>query len=51
MNWHPQTEELTDCRIDHYQTPVNVNVSVFAKNVDKERSTVTFESERVCLHS
>ena len=43
----PQTEEFTDCRIDHYQTPANVNVSVFAKQVDKERSAVIFESEKV----
>lgn len=41
------TDEFTDCRVDHYQTPVNVNVSVFAKQVDKERSTVAFESEKV----
>lgn len=45
----PQTEEFTDCRIDHYQTPTNVNVSVFAKQVDKERSAVIFESEKVHL--
>lgn len=40
-------EEFTDCRIDHYQTPANVNVSVFAKQVDKERSTVIFEPEKI----
>ena len=44
-----QTEELTNCRIDHYQTPANVHVSVFAKQVDKARSTVIFESEKVPL--
>ena len=42
-----QTEEFTNCRIDHYQTPANVHVSVFAKQVDKGRSTVIFESEKV----
>lgn len=42
-------EEFTDCRIDHYQTPANVNVSIFAKQVDKGRSTVVFESEKVYL--
>jgi len=41
------TEEFTDCRVDHYQTPANVNVSVFAKQVDKERSTIIFESEKI----
>lgn len=40
-------EEFTDCRIDHYQTPANVNVSVFAKQVNKERSTVIFEPEKI----
>lgn len=44
-------EEFADCRIDHYQTPANVSVSVFARQVDKERSTVVFESEKVYLHS
>lgn len=44
-----QTEEFTNCRIDHYQTPANVHVSVFAKQVDKARSTVVFESEKVPL--
>jgi len=44
-----QTEEFTNCRIDHYQTPANVHVSVFAKQVDKGRSTVVFESEKVPL--
>jgi len=43
----PTTEEFADCRIDHYQTPANVQVSVFAKQVDKERSTVVFESEKI----
>lgn len=44
-----QAEEFADCRIDHYQTPTNVNVSVFARQVDKERSTIVFESEMVLL--
>lgn len=44
-----QAEEFIDCRIDHYQTPVSVHVSVFAKQVDRERSAVVFESEKVSL--
>lgn len=44
-----KTEEKVDCRIDHYQTPDQVHVSVFAKQVDKERSTVKFEADKVSL--
>lgn len=38
-----KTEEV-DCRIDHYQTMDKVYVSIFAKQVDKERSTIKFDS-------
>ncbi|TCD66684.1 hypothetical protein EIP91_001038 [Steccherinum ochraceum] len=37
-------EQFTECRIDHYQTPSHVHVSVFAKQTDKERSTVKIEA-------
>ncbi|EGN96054.1 hypothetical protein SERLA73DRAFT_58926 [Serpula lacrymans var. lacrymans S7.3] len=40
-------EEFTECRVDHYQTPSEVHVSVFAKQVDKERSTVRIEENKV----
>lgn len=36
-----------ECRIDHYQTPKEVIVSVFAKQVNKESSTVTFNESQV----
>ena len=42
-----QTEEQVVCRIDHYQTQPKVFVSVFAKQVDKERSTVNFDTDKV----
>lgn len=42
-----QTEEFTSCRIDHYQTVDQVHVSVFAKQVDKERSSVKFQEQAV----
>lgn len=42
-----QAEQFTECRIDHYQTPADVHVSVFAKQVDKERSTVKIEENAV----
>jgi len=45
----PETEKLTICRIDHYQTQDRVHVSVFAKQVDKERSQVKFEPTQVYL--
>lgn len=35
---------MVDCRIDHYQTLDKVYVSVFAKQADKERSVIKFDS-------
>ncbi|KAG6832678.1 hypothetical protein H0H92_012250 [Tricholoma furcatifolium] len=40
-------EEITSCRVDHYQTADEVHVSIFAKKADKDRSTVEFEDEQV----
>jgi len=37
------------CRIDHYQTPTQVHVSVFAKKVVKDQSSVKFDTEQVHL--
>ncbi|KAJ3526086.1 hypothetical protein NM688_g8303 [Phlebia brevispora] len=48
-NKNPAIEQFTECRIDHYQTPTEVHVSVFAKQTDKERSTVRIEAEQVSL--
>ncbi|KAJ7632173.1 HSP20-like chaperone [Roridomyces roridus] len=42
-----ETEEMTTCRIDHYQTIDHVHVSIFAKQADKQRSQVTFEENQV----
>ncbi|KIP08162.1 hypothetical protein PHLGIDRAFT_88607 [Phlebiopsis gigantea 11061_1 CR5-6] len=41
------TEQTVDCRIDHYQTPTEVHVSVFAKQADKERSTVIISASEI----
>ncbi|KAF8321273.1 chord-domain-containing protein [Clavulina sp. PMI_390] len=41
--------EHVKCRIDHYQTPTNVHVSVFAKKVIKEQSKVIFEKDQIHL--
>lgn len=44
-----QEEERVDCRMDHYQTPMQVHVSAFAKGADKERSAVKFEETSVSV--
>ncbi|KAF8636509.1 hypothetical protein AX17_003323 [Amanita inopinata Kibby_2008] len=44
-----RVEQTASCRIDHYQTPSEVHVSVFGKQADKERSTVKFEQNSVLL--
>jgi len=40
-------EEMMNCRVDHYQTFDKVHVSIFAKQVDKERSTIVFDETQV----
>ncbi|KAF5373017.1 hypothetical protein D9758_001627 [Tetrapyrgos nigripes] len=48
---NPDTaEELTTCRIDHYQTVDKVHISVFAKQVDKENSIVQFDEQSVFVN-
>jgi hypothetical protein len=42
-------EELTECRIDHYQTPNEVHVSIFAKKADQQKSIVTVEETQLSL--
>ncbi|KZS99128.1 CS-domain-containing protein [Sistotremastrum niveocremeum HHB9708] len=44
-----QVEELVNCRIDHYQTPTAVHVSIFAKKVDKEKSKVVLDESVLSL--
>lgn len=44
-------EELVECRVDHYQTPRQVMVSIFAKGGDKDLSTVKFEPEAASTFS
>ena len=36
-----------DCRLDWYQTPTQVIASIFAKKVDKDKSSITFEENAV----
>ncbi|PCH38141.1 chord-domain-containing protein [Wolfiporia cocos MD-104 SS10] len=48
-NQPPASEQFTDCRIDHYQTPTEVHVSVFAKKADQERSSVKIEETAIHL--
>ncbi|KAI0006060.1 HSP20-like chaperone [Russula compacta] len=40
-------EEAVNCRIDHYQTPSTVYVTVFAKQTDKERSIIKIEKNEI----
>lgn len=40
-------EEMVECRMDHYQTPGQVIVSVFGRGADKEKSSVTFTETSV----
>lgn len=40
-------EEMVECRVDHYQTPRQVHISVFGKGSNKETSSVKFEVETV----
>ncbi|KAF9453268.1 chord-domain-containing protein [Macrolepiota fuliginosa MF-IS2] len=44
------TEEMINCRIDHYQTRDKVYVSVFARQADRERSIIKFDTpEQITL--
>ncbi|KII88667.1 hypothetical protein PLICRDRAFT_41870 [Plicaturopsis crispa FD-325 SS-3] len=43
----PTTEEFTECRVDHYQTREEVHVSVFAKQADKDKSSVEISDTHV----
>ncbi|KAI0065484.1 chord-domain-containing protein [Artomyces pyxidatus] len=49
QSFHRQTEELVTCRIDHYQTQTAVNVTVYAKQADKDRSSVKLEENQIHL--
>ncbi|PKI82469.1 hypothetical protein MVES_003675 [Malassezia vespertilionis] len=39
----------THIRIDHYETPAHVHVTVYAKNIDPAQSLIVFEHEHVVL--
>jgi len=41
--------EMVKCRIDHYQTPGEVHVTVYAKKADKGESSITFDTNQVHL--
>ncbi|EPQ30323.1 uncharacterized protein PFL1_01849 [Pseudozyma flocculosa PF-1] len=40
-------EEAVDCRMDHYETPNDVRLTVYAKNVQSERSRIAFRADAV----
>lgn len=39
--------DTVQCRIDHYETPADVRVTVYAKGVIPEESSIAFEQDRV----
>ncbi|CEH13484.1 Zn2-binding protein Melusin/RAR1, contains CHORD domain [Ceraceosorus bombacis] len=39
--------ERVECRMDHYETPKDVHVTIYAKGVDKEDCKVTFKEDQV----
>jgi len=41
------TEEVVNCRVDHYQTLDKVHVSIFAKQADEERSMIKFDEFQI----
>lgn len=40
-------EEEVQCRLDHYETPADVRVTVYAKGVEMERSKIEIKDEQV----
>ncbi|KAN0064726.1 hypothetical protein ACQY0O_001781 [Thecaphora frezii] len=44
---HEGEEERVDCRIDHYETPTDVRLTVYAKGVEGDKSRITFEEQAV----
>ncbi|KAF8163170.1 chord-domain-containing protein [Crassisporium funariophilum] len=45
----PTSEEQVNCRIDYYQTLNQVHVSIFAKQVDKDRSSVLLDESKITV--
>lgn len=45
----PASGELVQCRLDHYETPDDVRITVYAKAVDAAKSLVDIQTEQVRL--
>ncbi|WFD37875.1 uncharacterized protein MJAP1_000822 [Malassezia japonica] len=45
----PKDGATVDCRIDHYETPADVRITVYAKSVVAENSTIDFGADEVRL--
>ncbi|WFD23999.1 hypothetical protein MEQU1_002696 [Malassezia equina] len=45
----PADQTKVSCRVDHYETPADVHVTVYAKNVDAEQSTILIREKEVVL--
>lgn len=42
-----EDEEPVDCRLDHYETPVDIRLTVYAKGADMDKSRVDMRSDEV----
>lgn len=42
-------EDEVECRIDHYETPADVRITVYAKGVEMERSRIELRQDAVLL--
>lgn len=45
----PTEGDRVECRIDHYETPSDVRVTVYAKGVDAEQSVIEIHENEVCI--
>ncbi|CAD6890151.1 unnamed protein product [Tilletia controversa] len=43
----PDAEEPVDCRMDHYETPVDIRLTVYAKGADMQKSQINMDTDKV----
>ncbi|PWN47879.1 chord-domain-containing protein [Violaceomyces palustris] len=44
-----EEEEMVECRMDHYETPSDLRLTVYAKGVDMGKSSIVFKDDEVIL--
>ena len=47
----PADDTRVDCRIDHYETPSDVRVTVYAKGVEADKSVIEIRDNEVRMHA